>query len=210
MQPMAFNFLLNFCITSVHVIWKLKQIKIKSFIFKSKYWIAINIWVELTEGSKKTVQREFHNSISDVFKILYLFGMKMGCIEFGVNGVLMSFCNNILLKYMSLPLLWVTKTNVWDFIADKSIIFYVWWKHYFPCAMKALFSMCDESIIFYVRWKHYFPWHLSQCMISNNVVSAVSKASDQPAHTRSLIRAFASRLSILWLLSYWLNTIWSF
>ena len=29
--------------------------------------------------------------------------------------------------------------------------------------------------------------------ISNNVVSATSKASDQPAHMRSLIRAFASR-----------------
>ena len=38
--------------------------------------------------------------------------------------------------------------------------------------------------------------------ISNNVVSATSKASDQPEHMRSLIRAFASRLSILWLLSY--------
>ena len=34
--------------------------------------------------------------------------------------------------------------------------------------------------------------------ISNNVVCATSKASDQPAHTRSLIRAFASRLNILW------------
>ena len=33
--------------------------------------------------------------------------------------------------------------------------------------------------------------------ISDNVVCATSKASDQPAHTRSLIRAFASRLSIL-------------
>ena len=33
--------------------------------------------------------------------------------------------------------------------------------------------------------------------ISNNVVCATSKASDQPAHTRSLIRAFASCLSIL-------------
>ena len=33
--------------------------------------------------------------------------------------------------------------------------------------------------------------------ISNNVVCATSKASDQPAHTHSLIRAFASRLSIL-------------
>ena len=43
--------------------------------------------------------------------------------------------------------------------------------------------------------------------ISNNVVCANSKASDQPVHTRSLIRAFASRLSILRLLSYSLNTI---
>ena len=36
--------------------------------------------------------------------------------------------------------------------------------------------------------------------ITNNVVHVVcatSKAPDQPAHTRSLIRAFASRLSIL-------------
>ena len=32
--------------------------------------------------------------------------------------------------------------------------------------------------------------------ISKNVVCATSKASDQPAHTRSLIRAFASRFSI--------------
>ena len=33
--------------------------------------------------------------------------------------------------------------------------------------------------------------------ISNNVVCATSKASDQPAHRRSLIRALASLLSIL-------------
>ena len=33
--------------------------------------------------------------------------------------------------------------------------------------------------------------------ISNNVVCTTSKGSDQPGHTRSLIRAFASRLNIL-------------
>ena len=33
--------------------------------------------------------------------------------------------------------------------------------------------------------------------ISNNVVYGTSKGSDQPAHTRSLIRAFASGLNIL-------------
>ena len=46
--------------------------------------------------------------------------------------------------------------------------------------------------------------------ISNNVACATSKASDQPVHMHSLIRASASRLSILRLLSNWLNTIWSF
>ena len=39
----------------------------------------------------------------------------------------------------------------------------------------------------------YEPWQ----EISYNVVRATSKASDQPAHTRSLIRAFSSRLNIL-------------
>ena len=33
--------------------------------------------------------------------------------------------------------------------------------------------------------------------ISNNVVCATKKASDHPAHTRSLIRAYACRLNIL-------------
>ena len=48
-------------------------------------------------------------------------------------------------------------------------------------------------------------WLISECSIkikpvheiSNNVVCATSKASDQPAHTHSLIKALASRLCIL-------------
>ena len=38
--------------------------------------------------------------------------------------------------------------------------------------------------------------------ISNNVVCATSKASEQPEHMRSLIRTFASRLNNIWLLSH--------
>ena len=51
------------------------------------------------------------------------------------------------------------------------------------------------SAVWYLktRYSHIEPWH----GISNNVVCATSKASDQPAHTRSLIRAFSSRLNIL-------------
>ena len=48
------------------------------------------------------------------------------------------------------------------------------------------------------RKKAYEPWH----EISNNMICATSKASDQPAHTRSQIRAFASRLNIQGVLSY--------
>ena len=41
--------------------------------------------------------------------------------------------------------------------------------------------------------------HVFRNEISNNVVCAASKGSDQPAHMRCLIRATASRLNILWL-----------
>ena len=50
-------------------------------------------------------------------------------------------------------------------------------------------------------------WNEPRHEISNNLICATSKATDQPAHMRSLIRAFASRLNILWVLSYWLNII---
>ena len=67
---------------------------------------------------------------------------------------------------------------------------------------------------FYVS-QHMKFWSLSHVyelrhVISNNVVCATSKCSDQPAHTGRLIRAFASRLNILWVLSYWTNIFWSF
>ena len=48
-------------------------------------------------------------------------------------------------------------------------------------------------IFFFKLYVAYEPVH----EISNNVVCATSKASDQPAHMHSLITAFASRLSIL-------------
>ena len=50
-----------------------------------------------------------------------------------------------------------------------------------------------ENRVSFVLSKPYEPRH----EISNNVVLATSIGSDQPAHTRRLIRAFASRLNIL-------------
>ena len=43
-------------------------------------------------------------------------------------------------------------------------------------------------------------------VISNNVVCATCKGSDQTVHTHRLTRAFASRLNISWLSSYWVTS----
>ena len=43
--------------------------------------------------------------------------------------------------------------------------------------------------------------------MSNNFVCATSKGSDQPAQTRSLIRAFASRLNIHCVLHCWISNV---
>ena len=51
----------------------------------------------------------------------------------------------------------------------------------------------DQAKYFKQKLSIFGPRH----EISNNVVCATSKDSDQPAHMRSLIRAFASRLTIL-------------
>ena len=50
-----------------------------------------------------------------------------------------------------------------------------------------------SHIIMPLRFLSYEPVH----EISDNVVCATSKASGQPTHTRSLIRAFACRLNII-------------
>ena len=60
-----------------------------------------------------------------------------------------------------------------------------------PMAMAAVRSKAVVLLLFVIM--AYEPVY----EISNDVVFVTSKASDQPAHTRRLIRAFASRLSIL-------------
>ena len=70
------------------------------------------------------------------------------------------------------------------------------------------FKFCKPSKL--IRWLRYVNTNiktkdLSSMLninepkheISNNVVCATSKGSDQPAHTRSLISPFARRLNIL-------------
>ena len=49
----------------------------------------------------------------------------------------------------------------------------------------------EKANINFYKIKLNEPWH----EIFNNVVCATSKGSDQPAHTRSLIRTFAFRVN---------------
>ena len=53
-------------------------------------------------------------------------------------------------------------------------------------------EVLDNFAFFYTNRQYYEPQH----EISNNVVCATSKGSDQAARKRSLIRAFACRLNI--------------
>ena len=55
----------------------------------------------------------------------------------------------------------------------------------------------QQIIKLFVGIQHVsYPPFEPQHEITNNVVCATNKASDQPAHTRSLIRVFATRLNI--------------
>ena len=61
------------------------------------------------------------------------------------------------------------------------------------CSFTKLMNICTYRRLLTEESSKYEPRH----EISNNVVVSISKASDQPAPRRSLIRAFASRLIIL-------------
>ena len=67
-------------------------------------------------------------------------------------------------------------------------------REFFPKGLKRGVTLSCRLGSLHNDWRTIFePRH----EISNNVVCATSKASDQPAHMRSLIRAFASRLNVL-------------
>ena len=90
----------------------------------------------------------------------------------------------------------------WDYIANlgytlNSLRLQIWETHPFLSWVLAYSSWMQKDTILWLDVsapKNVIknePWH----GISNNVVWVTSKASDQPAHTRSLIRAFASPLN---------------
>ena len=64
-----------------------------------------------------------------------------------------------------------------------------------PCVKQREARIANNNVLFARVAARYCI--KSQHEISNNVVCATSKGSDQPAHTRSLIRAIARRLNIL-------------
>ena len=78
---------------------------------------------------------------------------------------------------------WIEITTY--FVAALKHIYLIWLN---LCNDKLLYELNNEYDCFTIE-----PWH----EIPNNVVCATSKGSDQPTHTRSLVRGFACRLNIL-------------
>ena len=74
--------------------------------------------------------------------------------------------------------------------------------------------MQSPKVIGTLKQCQYFIYKINiiepQREISNNVVCVTSKGSDQPAHMRSLIKAFTSHLNNPSILTYRPNIIWSF
>ena len=66
-------------------------------------------------------------------------------------------------------------------------------EHKLQSTVALVLAIIRDNLIIYMYIDTYEPQH----EISNNVVFATSKASDKPAYTRSLIRAFAGSLNIL-------------
>ena len=90
------------------------------------------------------------------------------------------------------------------FLYCPSILLHFTIYNFTIACIKVVLYVCNRS--WNRTWRRNEPQH----EISNNVVGATSKGSDQSVHTHSLIRAFASRLNIPWMLNYWPYIILSF
>ena len=89
----------------------------------------------------------------------------------------------------------VQKTPGWNELRGQpSIWVYICCDWQFMCLLPLDCGIKKGSLIFLMC---YFSINEPQHEISNNVICATSKASDQPALMCSLFRAFASRLNIL-------------
>ena len=118
----------------------------------------------------------------------------------------MTIVNKISIDLRSTPNNLQKEVNVFQHTSGVNCLLYIGWKDEWLMAIVNRISKYLSSTPSNLQKKVNEPVH----EISNNVVCATTKASDQPAYTRSLIRTFVSRLDILWLLSYWQNRFWSF
>ena len=107
-------------------------------------------------------------------------------------------------------------SHILDMLANANYSFYIVHnvKYSNINASRFYLSKMSSPVL---KWMIYIQHNLQNIQlyepvheISNNAVCATSKGSDQPAHTLSLIRAFARRLNILWVLNYWPAISWSF
>ena len=94
-------------------------------------------------------------------------------------------------------LAYITHLYQWESVGlSRSALKYAKFSKIVTYALSNL-SGCNCIGKFEPRSRHILSPYEPRHEISNNVVCATSKTSDQPAHTRSLIKAFAGRLNVL-------------
>ena len=116
------------------------------------------------------------------------FGRRVYAMSKGreTNNTLYGFLLWVLL-YIAISI--INKVYLMYHVSLRPVTFGSLDEHVHPLSLTRAFEFSNTPCMIYE------PVH----EISNNVVCATSKASDQPAQTRSLTRAFASHLNILWL-----------
>ena len=136
--------------------------------------------LSLTEKSRIQALFNAFEAFSNTFQGRFNFRespLKSSTFQACANPAVRSFC-------------WFCNAMAQYYIFSCFILILIAYKLYTSahcCWIKEVF------FIYQLYINTYEPRH----KISNNVVCAASKASDQPAHMRCLIRAFASRLNIL-------------
>ena len=111
-------------------------------------------------------------------------------------------CCRLSVIYMNVEFYYITRIPTFSYETSILLILagYAWWWLKLSQSNRSIHSLQKKGYDYI--WD--MTWDFQQCGMCDQ------QSSDQPAHMRSLIRAFASCLNILWILSNWGNIIWSF
>ena len=129
----------------------------------------------------------------------------IGKYIYGINGLSLLMASSFKIKYKSVFILYYAISENHSVIyspieGEESLLAFsrsnavrLFTKHIFQSGTSVLFACINLNLNTSGYKQIILKIHEPRHEISNNGVCATSKGSDQPAHTPSLIRAFASR-----------------